>query len=73
VGVFVGCAGAFTSRAHYATVASPLFVMLLLRYVSGVPIQAKQAQQRWGHTAEYQEYVRSTNLLLPLPKLKAKE
>jgi steroid 5-alpha reductase family enzyme len=71
--MFLGCAASFTSPAHYATVASPLFVMVLLRYVSGVPIQAKQAQQRWGHTHEYQEYLRQTNLLVPLPKLKLKE
>lgn len=72
-GVFLGCAGAFTAPLQYASVVSPLFVMLLLRYVSGVPIQAKQAQERWGHLQEYQEYVARTNLLLPLPKLKLKE
>lgn len=47
------------------SVLSPLFVIYLLRYVSGVPILQKQGQKRWGKLAAYQEYVKSTPLLFP--------
>ncbi|KAF8062669.1 hypothetical protein HT031_003998 [Scenedesmus sp. PABB004] len=66
-GMFVFASGGL-SGPQLASVASPLFVMLLLRFVSGVPLQEKQAQQRWGTTQEYQDYVARTNLLLPLPR-----
>jgi steroid 5-alpha reductase family enzyme len=46
--------------------------MLLLRFVSGVPLQEKQAMSRWGDTPEYKEYLARTNLLVPLPTPKAK-
>ena len=35
-------------------VASPLFVMVLLLYVSGVPMLEKSADERWGDDLEYQ-------------------
>lgn len=65
--MFVFCSGGLQG-AQLASVVSPAFVMLLLRYVSGVPLQEKQANARWGTTQEYQDYVARTNLLVPLPK-----
>ena len=53
---------------YWACIASPLFVMGLILFVSGVPLQEKQAQQRWGQEPEYQAYRRSTFLLFPLPR-----
>ncbi|GLI66250.1 hypothetical protein VaNZ11_010000 [Volvox africanus] len=68
-GVFLTCAPGFTSPWHYVALASPVTVMLLLRYVSGVPLLEKMADQRWGSTSEYQEYKARTNLLVPLPRI----
>ena len=47
---------------------SPLFLMFLLLFVSGVPLQEKQAKERWGSESAYQAYRRSTFLLFPIPK-----
>jgi steroid 5-alpha reductase family enzyme len=66
-GMFVFCAGGLQG-AQFASVASPFFVMLLLRFVSGVPLQEKQAEVRWGTTQDYMDYRARTNLLVPLPK-----
>lgn len=66
-GMFCFCAGGLQG-AQFASAVSPLFVMLLLRFVSGVPTQEKQAEARWGTTAEYVLYRERTNLLVPLPK-----
>lgn len=65
--MFIFCAGGLQG-AQFASVVSPVFVMLLLRFVSGVPLQEKQANARWGTMHEYQDYVARTNLLVPLPK-----
>jgi steroid 5-alpha reductase family enzyme len=67
VGVFVGCCAVF-SGADWASVVAPLFTALLLLGVSGVPLQERQAAERWGGDAAYQEYKRRTWLLLPLPR-----
>jgi steroid 5-alpha reductase family enzyme len=61
-------AAAGLQGAQFAAVVSPVFVMMLLRFVSGIPLQEKQAQARWGATPEYQAYLARTNLLIPLPK-----
>lgn len=65
--MFIFCAGGLQGP-QFASAVSPLFVMLLLRYVSGVPLQEKQAEARWGTSVEYQSYRARTNLLVPLPR-----
>ncbi|KAK9807023.1 hypothetical protein WJX72_010903 [[Myrmecia] bisecta] len=68
-GVWLICIPAFDhQRGYYATIVGPLFVMMLLLGVSGVPIQEKQAKERWGQDPSYQAYRRRTWLLVPLPK-----
>eukprot|EP00879_Flechtneria_rotunda_P024862 GHRR01026381.1.p1 GENE.GHRR01026381.1~~GHRR01026381.1.p1 ORF type:complete len:300 (+),score=97.06 GHRR01026381.1:326-1225(+) len=66
-GIFIFSSGGLQG-AQLASVASPFFVMMLLRFVSGVPLQEKQAAARWGSTQEYQDYVTRTNLLIPVPQ-----
>lgn len=53
---------------QYLSVASPLFVWFLLRYVSGIPILEKQAMKKWGSEPAFQEYIKNTPLLWPWPK-----
>lgn len=50
----------------WACVASPLCVAGLLLCVSGVPIQERQARQRWGADPDYQAWRRRAWLLFPL-------
>ncbi|WP_196160029.1 DUF1295 domain-containing protein [Reinekea sp. G2M2-21] len=44
---------------------SPLFVFLLLRYVSGVPLLEQRSDDRWEHLPEYQAYKQNTPMLIP--------
>lgn len=53
---------------YWASIASPLFVMLLILKGSGVPMQEKQQKERWGKDPAFQAWRRNTNLLLPIPK-----
>ncbi len=55
---------------QYATLISPLFVYLLLTRVSGIPLLEKKAEERWSGQAEYEEYKRTTPVLVP--KLRAR-
>ncbi len=65
-GMWIFCLPAIHG-GYFATIVGPVFVMLVILAGSGVPIQEKQARQRWGNEVGYQEYRRTTNLLVPIP------
>lgn len=44
---------------------SPLFIFLMIRFVSGVPKLEKSAKEKWGKDPAYQAYKKRTGLLLP--------
>jgi len=68
-GVYVTSLGSLTSYQPAVAVLSPLFVMLLLLKVSGVPLLEKSADEKWGEELEYQAYKANSRELLPLPKI----
>lgn len=49
---------------QWAGMISPLFVYVLLRYVSGVPLLEARADAQWGDDADYQAYKGRTPALL---------
>jgi steroid 5-alpha reductase family enzyme len=53
---------------QWLALISPVFVYLLLRYISGVPMLEKRSDQRWGEEEAYQRYKAKTRLLWPIPK-----
>jgi steroid 5-alpha reductase family enzyme len=65
-GVFV-CTMPFLSGLSYLVVIGPIFITVLLLFVSGVPLLEKSAETRHGADPAYQEYKRRTSLLVPLP------
>tara|TARA_Y100000590_G_C14886267_1_gene700875 strand:- start:17 stop:484 length:468 start_codon:yes stop_codon:yes gene_type:complete len=48
-----------------ATLASPVFVWILLTKISGIPILEAAANNRWGQDPKYLAYTKRTPLLLP--------
>ena len=52
---------------QFVTMVSPVFVWVLLRWVSGVPMLEAQAHQNWGENPEYRQYMESTPILFPNP------
>ena len=52
---------------QWVTLISPLFVILLLTRVSGVPLLEKRAAERWGGHEDYEAYKKRTPVLVPLP------
>ncbi len=47
---------------------SPIFIIVLLLFVSGIPILEKSADKKWGKQKAYQDYRRRTSILILLPK-----
>jgi steroid 5-alpha reductase family enzyme len=52
---------------QWVTLISPLFVILLLTRVSGVPLLEKRADEKWGGRDDYEAYKERTPILVPLP------
>ncbi|MHB1329370.1 MAG: DUF1295 domain-containing protein [Gemmatimonadales bacterium] len=44
---------------------SPVFVILLLTRISGIPLLAKKADAKWGGQEEYEAYKQRTPVLIP--------
>lgn len=44
---------------------SPAFIIILLLFVSGIPLLEKAADKKWGKDKEYQNYKKRTPTLLP--------
>jgi steroid 5-alpha reductase family enzyme len=52
---------------QWITLISPLFVILLLTRVSGVPPLEKRADEKWGGQEDYEAYKARTPVLIPRP------
>jgi steroid 5-alpha reductase family enzyme len=52
---------------RWATLISPVFVVVLLTRVSGIPTLEARAEKRWGDDEEFQTYTRTTPVLIPRP------
>ena len=45
---------------QYITLISPIFVYVLLVYISGVRMLEAQAEKKWGHLDSFREYIKNT-------------
>lgn len=52
---------------QWLTLISPIFVVILLTRVSGIPMLEKRADQKWGGQAEYENYKARTSILVLRP------
>ncbi len=52
---------------RWATLISPVFVVVLLTRVSGIPMLEARAKKRWGDEEAFQAYTRNTSVLVPAP------
>ncbi|MCV0334732.1 DUF1295 domain-containing protein [Microbacterium sp.] len=64
VGVFVTAAPVLVGW-QWIALLSPLFVILLLTRVSGVPLLEARAEKKWGDRADYIAYRGNTPVLIP--------
>jgi steroid 5-alpha reductase family enzyme len=55
---------------QWVTLISPIFIILLLTRISGVPLLEKRADEKWGGQPEYEAYKSGTSVLVPMPPKK---
>ncbi|KAG8097922.1 hypothetical protein GUJ93_ZPchr0013g36953 [Zizania palustris] len=65
-GIFVASAPVL-SGAEWLVIFGPIFLTLLLLFVSGIPLLESSADKRFGQTEEYRAYKNTTSPLIPLP------
>jgi steroid 5-alpha reductase family enzyme len=52
---------------RWVTLVSPLFVIVLLTRISGIPLLERRADKRWGGEESYERYKARTSVLIPVP------
>ncbi len=52
---------------RWVVLISPVFVVLLLTRVSGIPMLEARAEKRWGDDKQFQTYTGTTSVLIPRP------
>lgn len=52
-------------RTEFVALISPLFVLLLLTKISGLPALERRGLKRWGDEPAYQEYLKNVPVLVP--------
>jgi len=52
---------------RWVVLISPVFVILLLTRVSGIPMLEARAAKRWGDDQEFRTYMSATSVLIPRP------
>jgi steroid 5-alpha reductase family enzyme len=57
----------FLHGAAFAVVLGPVFITLLLLFVSGIPLLERSAEEKYGSDPAYRDYKRRTSILVPLP------
>ena len=65
VGLFAALIGQLTGWQYLIASLSPLYIISLLIFVSGIPLLEKSADVRWGKDKKYQAYKSKTAVLIP--------
>lgn len=50
---------------QFISLISPVFVLILLTRISGIPLLEKQAKDNWGGMDDYEAYKKNTPVLIP--------
>ncbi len=67
IGLYIYAVPVLALPANLVALISPLLIMCLLLFVSGIPLLEKSANERWVNIPAYQRYKRRTSILVPLP------
>ena len=69
-GLYIFVFGNLSNTEALIGIVGPLYIALLILFVSGVPLLEKRADKKWGDNPEYIKYKQSTSILIPWFKKK---
>lgn len=64
IGVYIFVFPSLASWDKLIALASPLFIVILLLFVSGIPLLERSADKKWGKLKAYKDYKRKTSILI---------
>ncbi|MCO5598402.1 hypothetical protein L7F22_052497 [Adiantum nelumboides] len=65
-GIFIA-ATPVLNGGQWAAIVGPIFITIVLLFLSGIPLLEASADKRYGGMAEYRRYKKRTSPLIPLP------
>jgi steroid 5-alpha reductase family enzyme len=65
IGVYIYTFSSLVGSEKVISLLSPLYIVSLLLFVSGIPLLEKAAEKKWGENEEYKKYKKRTSVLLP--------
>jgi len=65
IGVYIFTIFGLSTTQAAIGILGPLYIALLIGFVSGIPLLEKSAERKWGKDKGYQEYKKSTSVLIP--------
>jgi steroid 5-alpha reductase family enzyme len=65
VGIYIYVFSSLSVIGKFSSLISPLFISVLLIFVSGIPLLEKYSDKKWGKNKEYVEYKKRTSVLIP--------
>lgn len=69
VGIYIIAFPFLSPVESLIALVSPLWITILLVFLSGIPILEKGADKKWGEQKAYQEYKKKTPILIPFVHL----
>ena len=67
IGMYVSVVSALDGTARLVTLVSPLYIVGLLLFVSGVPLLEESATKKWGKDKQFTIYKKQVPVLIPTP------
>lgn len=68
IGLFICVLPGLTQEQTLIAFLSPLFIAIMIYFVSGVPLLERKAEEKWGKDTKYLAYKQRTGELLPKPR-----
>lgn len=65
IGLYIYVFQSFSTFEKLYTLAGPLFITILLLFISGIPTVEKRAKEKFADDPAYLRYIHSTSILIP--------
>ncbi len=72
-GVYLYVLPALSGTEVLWTLAGPIYIVIILLFVSGIPTVEKRADEKYGADPDYRDYKERTSMLIPWKKKAAKQ